>query len=309
VNNALISTVSVGHTTLDRYGPQLLPGGSAWYGARVFAALGARATLITAVGADFQGNEAAFAGLEAIVARGPHSTLFTNEHDASGRRTQYIETEAPPVTPDQLRANEPGTPARSGVLLTERGGAWGAPVPPNTIDILFLAPVFGEVPLQAWKSALDARLVCVGAQGWLKTRGERVPGRPGASRVVPADWPAEPALLRGVDVACLSAEDVAGREHLLDRICGAVPLVALTLGKRGCLLLQGGRETHVPVFPAREVDPTGAGDTFAAGMLHGLACGLDPLDAARRGAWCAARVVEGLGGENLSAISLPTLGA
>ena len=270
-------TLAVGHTTLDRYDGDLLPGGSAWYGARVFAALGARSALHTAVGPDFAGHEAAFEGLDAHVQRGPASTLFTNTYGPDGRRLQLIETEAPPVGPEPSRL-------------------------PRRLDVAFLAPVFGEVDLAAWLGAVRfrAHLVGVGCQGWLKRRGEPVPGRPGVHAVVPADWPPAPEALAGVDVACLSEEDVRGREHLLGRIVDAVPLVAFTLGRRGCLLLGGGRETHVPAFPATEVDPTGAGDTFASAFLFGLAAGRDPADAARLGALCAATVVEARGGEGLA---------
>jgi len=270
-------TLSVGHTTLDRYEPDLLPGGSAWYGARVFAALGARSSLITAVGPDFDGHDAAFAGLDARVERGRATTLFTNTYGVDGRRVQLVETEAPAVAVPPAAAL------------------------PRRLDVAFLAPVFGEVDLAAWVplARLLSRCVGVGCQGWLKRRGAPVAGRPGVFEVVPADWPPAPEALAGVDVACLSEEDVRGREHLLDRITEVVPLVAFTLGKRGCVLLQGGAETHVPAFPAVEVDPTGAGDTFAAGLLFGLALGRAPADAARLGALCAATIVEARAGEGL----------
>jgi sugar/nucleoside kinase (ribokinase family) len=56
-----------------------------------------------------------------------------------------------------------------------------------------------------------------------------------------------------------------------------------------------GGEGWVPAAPAQQVDPTGAGDVFA--LILGLAswAGRAPLDAARRAASAAARVVEGPG--------------
>ncbi len=272
-----METLCVGHTTLDRYGEDLLPGGSAWYGARVLHALGARSTLVTSVGRDFAGHEAAFAGLDARVVRSEQTTLFTNTYPG-GRRVQLIETES---------AALPGRSCDS------------------RVDVAFLAPVFGEVDLAAWLPFVrgSARVVGVGCQGWLKRRGEPVPGRPGVFTVVPAEWPPAPEALAGVDVACLSEEDVRGREALLERITAAVPLVAFTLGARGCLLLEGGHEVHVPAFPAVEVDPTGAGDTFASALLFGLASGLEPVDAATSAARVAALIVEARGGEGLAAVS------
>jgi sugar/nucleoside kinase (ribokinase family) len=50
------------------------------------------------------------------------------------------------------------------------------------------------------------------------------------------------------------------------------------------------------------LDPTGAGDVFAAAMLLALAAGQAPADAARLGAAAASIVVEGVGGEALGRI-------
>lgn len=264
--------VTVGHTTVDRYGDDTCAGGSAWYGARTLAALGARATLCTSFGPALAAHTGALRGLDVRCGRARHTTTFRNTHDEQGRRTQVVESVAPSVPVAVLGQAE------------------------TTPDVLFLAPVFGEVDLAAWLAACPARLVGIGCQGWLKTRGGPLPGAPGRARVVPKDWPPEAETLRGVDVAVLSTEDVAGREHLLSRLTETVPLVALTRGAQGCTLIERGRETHVPAAPAREVDPTGAGDTFGAALMFGLARGLSPADAARLGARCAARVVEARGG-------------
>ncbi len=271
-----LRALAVGHSTLDRYGDDLLPGGSAWYGARVFSALGADVSLHTAHGPG--GDSNAFDGLAVTRTPSEHWTVFTNRHDSQGRRTQHVETEASPIPP-------PASPPR--------------PTP----DVLFLAPVFGELSLSAWVEAVPAPLVGMGCQGWLKCR---VPAQSdaGPSLVVPSRWPWSDADLGRVHVACLSIDDVGGDSEILNRLIRIVPLVALTLGARGCLLFERGRGTHVPAASASEVDPTGAGDTFAAALLMGLAEKRTPLDAARRAAVCAARVVEAQAG-----LALPSLGA
>jgi len=40
--------------------------------------------------------------------------------------------------------------------------------------------------------------------------------------------------------------------------------VVVTDGKEGCTVLRGSARFHLPAFPAREMDPTGAGDCFLA---------------------------------------------
>jgi sugar/nucleoside kinase (ribokinase family) len=73
-------------------------------------------------------------------------------------------------------------------------------------------------------------------------------------------------------------------------------VVALTLGKDGVLVSeQGGPSVHLPALPAGEVDPTGAGDAFCAGILHALRAGRTVIDAAREGTAVAAEAVATMG--------------
>jgi sugar/nucleoside kinase (ribokinase family) len=63
-------------------------------------------------------------------------------------------------------------------------------------------------------------------------------------------------------------------------------LVAIKRGEYGALLFNGESKFFAPAYPLEEVyDPTGAGDTFAAGML-GFLAGQDSIDASslRQGA-------------------------
>ncbi len=71
--------------------------------------------------------------------------------------------------------------------------------------------------------------------------------------------------------------------------------VVVTDGPAGCTILRAGAQIRVEAFPAREKDPTGAGDCFAAGLAAGLARGLSIERAARLGAFCGARAVEHVG--------------
>ncbi|MDW8058675.1 MAG: carbohydrate kinase family protein [Thermomicrobium sp.] len=51
---------------------------------------------------------------------------------------------------------------------------------------------------------------------------------------------------------------------------GATRLAAVTRGRAGCVLLTRRELLHCPAFPIEAVDPTGAGDAFAAGLVYGL---------------------------------------
>lgn len=275
---APMTAMTVGHVTLDRYPDQLRVGGSAWYAARCFAALGFRTTLVASAGADFEPGAwpEAFAGLDLRLHREGDTTVFRNVYPAEGPRIQTVETIAPPVRPIALSAFE------------------------RQPDVLFLAPVIGELDLDEWRAAMSPRLLAIGAQGWLKQPGPLLGDEGPGRRVVPRVWPADPSALAKVDLCCLSVEDLAGRNDLLPRFVAGCSLVAWTKGREGATLLRGDERVQVAPCPAREVDPTGAGDTFAAGLLSGLARGLSPGDAARLGAQAAAWVVEAHGGDRLT---------
>jgi sugar/nucleoside kinase (ribokinase family) len=91
----------------------------------------------------------------------------------------------------------------------------------------------------------------------------------------------------------LAALDLDPRE-LASR--GAV--VCETRGPDGALLFDGparGGPVHVPVAEAEEVDPTGAGDTFAAAFVTALRAGHAALEAAAFACETAARTVGVLG--------------
>ena len=271
--NAKIRTLAVGHITHDRFGESILPGGCAYYAAKTWQALGAHSSLATVVGDDFA-CQAALDGLDSSVTHTGETTIFTNLYPESGPRIQFVEAYAPPVVPDSL---------------------------PQTLrepDVLFLGPVLNEVDITRWKQATKPRLMAIGVQGYIRSP-DQADGQ-GRRKVIPRTWSPTPEELEGVNVACLSDEDLIGQGDLLERLCACVPIVALTHERKGCDIIRGSQKTWVGIHPAKEVDPTGAGDTFAAGFLLGLAQGRSPDQAARLGAACASIIIEGVAGETFS---------
>jgi sugar/nucleoside kinase (ribokinase family) len=75
----------------------------------------------------------------------------------------------------------------------------------------------------------------------------------------------------------------------------------VTHGPRGATVYHGGEVRHLPTRPAHEVDPTGAGDVFAAAFLVRLHEILlergveDPWEAAHFANVVASFSVEGIG--------------
>jgi sugar/nucleoside kinase (ribokinase family) len=268
----------VGHITHDRYGEDIAAGGCAFYGARAHAALGADVHLVATVGEDFR-CDAELTGLPHTLTRGGTTTTFTNLYPEGRVRLQLVEEQAPDVVPG-----------------TAPSGLW---------DLLHLAPVLQEIDLLRWRSAVDARLVGINVQGWIKVAGSRpemgVPEGGGADArvVVQKRWSPSKDDLGGIDVACVSDEDLVGQGDLLERLVESIAVVAHTHGADGADIIEGGRTTRIGVYRTDAVDPTGAGDTFAAALMHALACGRDAVSAGRLAAAAASIVVEGKGGSTL----------
>lgn len=79
--------------------------------------------------------------------------------------------------------------------------------------------------------------------------------------------------------AGLDPRDVLARAETLAP--GVLRWVVITHGAHGATALHvDGQRVTMPAAPARAVDTTGAGDAFAAGLLHGLATRRLPMDRA-----------------------------
>ena len=68
-------------------------------------------------------------------------------------------------------------------------------------------------------------------------------------------------------------------------------IVVYKMGPEGAVSFAAGAELRTGIFPAAALKPTGAGDSFIAGLLAGLSDGRGLEDAVLRGSACAAIVV------------------
>jgi sugar/nucleoside kinase (ribokinase family) len=72
-------------------------------------------------------------------------------------------------------------------------------------------------------------------------------------------------------------------------------VAVVTMDSEGSLLRRNGKTHRVPAYRIRAVDTTGAGDMYAAGLIYGLARGLDLDTTGRIASFYAAEVVAKLG--------------
>lgn len=82
----------------------------------------------------------------------------------------------------------------------------------------------------------------------------------------------------------------------LDVLAGAVGCAVVTLGSKGAVAADGTTRLQVPAIAVRAVDPTGAGDAFAAAFMSATAWQWPIADRLRLASACATCSVLGAGG-------------
>lgn len=249
----------IGNVVLDRTPRGLVPGGPSLYSAAMARALGAQVTLVTTLAPDYP--EAPLAGLDLRTTPALSSPIYENRYDAAGNRTQLLLDRGQPIPPEAI--------------------------PSGPFDAVLLAPAYHEV---LRPPAVEAHVRAVALQGLLRTtRGRRVVPRANPLAAV------KPFLAPNV-IAFFSVEDTREPAALAEAIGRTGAIACLTDGERGVVLFCGGRARPVPAIPARAIEPTGAGDCFAATYVVRLAESGDDHAAALRHALAAgALAVEGIG--------------
>lgn len=251
--------LALGHVTRD-----LLPGDSFTLGGTVtFAALtayqlGLAAALVTCADEKLLALlPGLLPGVALAVRSAEVTTAFENSYVA-GFRTQYLRERAPLLD------------------LTDIPSTWlDAPV-------LLLAPLAQEIPLALVQSLSRpvGSLLAATPQGWLRRWDSD-------GRVWPASWEQAETLLPLLDVLILSHDDLLpfadNQRDVVEAILASwsmrVPFLIATDGRAGATLFEHGKTKRFPAYPAREVDPTGAGDVFAAAFLVHFHQHHDPYEA------------------------------
>lgn len=258
----------VGHVTKD-----VAPGGFIFGGTVTFCSLTAHhlghgAGVLTC-GAWLPDLPNYLDGIALHIIPAEQTTTFENIYTPTGR-TQYLRAVAPPIPPGAVPAN------------------WRA------AQVVHLGPVAQEVPAELADAFPPETLVGVTPQGWLRAWDE-------TGLVRPVPWENAERVLARADVLIFSPEDVGEDQALVRRYAEMARLAVVTDDRNGCTVWQQGRREHYPAFEVEAVDPTGAGDVFAAGFLLRFRETYSSAEAARFANCLASFVVEGKG-----AAAIPT---
>lgn len=264
----MIDYLAIGHICADLQpdGSTRL-GGTALFAALAAHRLGLRAAILTACAPDFDLSELP-PDLPVLRQASPETTIFENRYTSQGR-TQFLHGRAAPVVvaPEELPRD------------------WQSP------SIVHLAPIIQETPLDV-ATLFPRALIGATPQGWLRSV------QPSRQVITtPRDLVRLP--LDTIHAIVFSEEDVQNDEEIVQELAQQRSLVGLTRAERGATVFVQGTPIDVAAFPADVLDPTGAGDVFAAAFFAALHKHDDPVQAARWACAAAACAIEGVGIDRL----------
>ena len=259
--------LTLGHVTRDlRPDNSFTLGGTVTYAALTAYHLGLAAGVVTCADANLIVDLPNFLPGIALQTRpSTASTTFANRY-TDGFRVQYLHDRA-----DSL--HESDVPA-----------AW------RSAPIVLLGPLAQELSPDFMHlfPRRPGTLIAATPQGWLRRWDAD-------GRVWPTPWQIAESILPLLDVLILSHDDLlpfangnrADADAILTHWSTLVPLLVATDGRHGATLFRHGTIQRFAAYPIDEVDPTGAGDVFAAAFLTYLHRYGDP-EAAVTFANCAA---------------------
>ena len=237
----------IGHITQDLAEGGTRLGGTALFSSILAQRLGLEVGLVTSYDAHL--DLEALEGIQILNQKGQGTTTFNNIYSSAGR-TQYLLDRARNLNistiPDNFKKSK----------------------------IVHLAPVAREVDLEAGSDFPDSALA-YSLQGWLRNWDE-------TGLVHPAPLPSHghEEILNGTGF--LSIEDLGFDRSGLDPIRNRFRTLVLTTGEQGAELYTKDEKLLVPAEPVKELDPTGAGDIFAASFIIAkVILGKSQLEAAR----------------------------
>lgn len=242
-----IDYLAIGHITRDLSPEGDKLGGAVSFSSRLAQALGCKTAVLTSSSLDFAWQHE-LPGIEIISITAEQTTTFENIYTPTGR-IQIISGVAAPILAEHIP------------------GAW------QRASIVHFGPVADEIDPYIIRLFSNS-MVCLAPQGWHRQWDEN-------GRVSPKTWHTMAEILPLAAAVVVSTEDLPN-EETLNQYIALCKLLVVTNGADGCTVYYDDEIRHFPTRPAKEVDATGAGDTFATAYFVRLyQTGGNPWEAAR----------------------------
>lgn len=153
--------------------------------------------------------------------------------------------------------------------------------------IVHIAPVAQEISPNIVRHFPNADIFLT-PQGWLRQWDQE-------GNIFYDDFPEAGYILQQVRAVVISEEDVQYDLATIYLMAASVPVLAVTKGPQGADIYAEGKLTPIPAPEVEVVDPTGAGDIFAAVFFSQLSHHGDPVHAAEMAVQIASDSVTRIG--------------
>ena len=222
-------------------------GGSVSYAATTALRMNCQVGIVTSAGPGLD-LQSPFPGAQIECLESKATTLFENIYE-DGKRTQVLHQRADVITCEQIPL------------------AWRA------APMVYLGTIDQEITPEVFGCFSEDSTICVMPQGFFRRWNEQ-------GLVSFAEWTPAERVLQRIDVLVLSELDVPEPDRLVGEWSELVKIIVVTRAERGATVYMGADSCDYPARPTRQVDPTGAGDVFAAAYLISLHETNDPCAAA-----------------------------
>lgn len=230
-----IEYLVVGHVTRDKVDGNYVPGGTVTYSGQLAKALGCHTAVLTSAREDYD-LRSIFEGLEVCKIPSEHDAVFSNIYDGNNR-IQLLHSKA------------------SNIMDADVPKAW------LDAKIVHLGPLTNEVDPNMI-NLFPNSLIGITPQGWMRRWSED-------GRVYATAFPAEEMLLKKAAATVISEEDLLD-DAMRRRYIKWANILVVTQNFAGCTVYADGKQHQVPAPQISLVEPTGAGDIFAAAFFVGL---------------------------------------
>jgi sugar/nucleoside kinase (ribokinase family) len=256
----------IGHVTKDLQKDGYTIGGTVTFASLTARNLGQRAAVVTRASPDLSLNPL-YRGVEVLRLPSPATSTFQNLYSTNGTRTQFVRAVAGQIEAEDIPP------------------AW------REAKVVLLGPLADELE-GSIAGIFPHSLIGVTPQGWMRRWDEE-------GRVFPKPWDGAAEVLACARVMVCSENDTEMDEDVVQAYVRMADILVVTHGPGGATVYHQGEARRLPAFETVEIDPTGAGDVFAAAYLIELERSGDPYAAAHFANCVASFVVEKPGVEGI----------
>jgi sugar/nucleoside kinase (ribokinase family) len=227
----------IGHITADITPTGRVPGGTVSYALRTAWAFGLQVGVLTSTTRDEPLlDELRPYASEIVSLPAAETTTYENLYSPAGR-VQYVRGVAAPITRADIPAQFAGAP------------------------LVHFAPIAGEID-PAIAHDFKGATTLLTLQGWLRAWDD-------TGRVHFRRW-FDPDVLKSIDIVVFSEEDIIESPQMEAEFAGAVRHLFVTRAEKGGTYYRDGVPIAYETPQVELVNPTGAGDVFAASLLASL---------------------------------------